>query len=107
MRSSICVLVLLLCGAVVVPAQDTKFAPKNQQIPAPDCLVIKGLWEGGYTPCTSADHEMWLKDIKHWRFERRIRIGYNGDRYAIPELQWTQSSFFQPQIRFGESAGSV
>jgi formylglycine-generating enzyme required for sulfatase activity len=63
---------------------------------------MKGLWEGGYTPCTPADHDNWLKDITHWRFERRIRIGYNGDRYAIPDLKWTQSSFFQPQMMVQE-----
>ena len=100
-RYLICGMVLLLCEAVAV-AQDSKFHPQNQQIPVPDCLVVKGLWEGENTPCTSADHELWLKDIQHWRFERRIRIGYNGDRYAIPELRWTQSSFFQPQMMVHE-----
>jgi formylglycine-generating enzyme required for sulfatase activity len=30
--------------------------------------------------------------------ERRIRIGYNGARYDLPALQWTQSSFMQPQM---------
>src|SRR6202041_2900881 len=30
--------------------------------------------------------------------ERRIRIGYDGSRYEIPSLKWTQSSFFQPQM---------
>ena len=98
---SIGVLILLLCEAVL-PAQDSNFPPKNQQIPAPGCLVMKGLWEGGYTPCTPADHQIWLKDIQHWRAERRIRIGYSGERYAIPELRWTQSSFFQPQMMVQE-----
>ena len=83
-------------------AQDSKYYPQNQQIPAPDCLSEKALWESHFSPCTPADHEAWLKDITHWRFERRIRIGYNGDRYAIPELQWTQSSFFQPQMMVQE-----
>jgi len=27
-------------------AQDSKFPPKGQQIPVPECLTIKGLWEG-------------------------------------------------------------
>ena len=80
------------------PAQDSDFAPEHQQFPVPACLDMRGLWEGGYTPCTSADHELWLKDITHWRNERRIRIGYNGARYELPELQWTQSSFMQPQM---------
>jgi formylglycine-generating enzyme required for sulfatase activity len=79
-------------------AQDSKFWPNKQQIPVSDCLNMKGLWEGGYKPCTPEDHQIWLKDITHWRNERRIRIGYNGARYEIPELLWTQSSFMQPQM---------
>jgi formylglycine-generating enzyme required for sulfatase activity len=27
-----------------------------------------------------------------------IRVGYDGSRYDLPELKWTQSSFFQPQM---------
>ena len=79
-------------------AQDSKFRPNNQQIPVPDCLSLKGLLDNGYTSCTADDHQLWLKDIIHWRNERRIRIGYNGSRYEIPELLWTQSSFIQPQM---------
>ena len=79
-------------------AQDSKFRPNDQQIPVPDCLEIKGLWEGGHTPCSIEDHDIWLKDITHWRSERRIRTGYNGSRYEMPELLWTQSSFIQPQM---------
>jgi formylglycine-generating enzyme required for sulfatase activity len=59
---------------------------------------MEGLWEGSYTPCTPEDHENWLKDITHWRNERHIRVGYNGARYELPELLWTQSSFLQPQM---------
>jgi len=100
-RLVICFAALLQTGATAL-AQDTKYPPRNQQIPAPECLFIRGAWQGGYTPCTPADREAWLKDISHWRFERRIRIGYNGDRYAIPELKWTQSAFFQPQMMVQE-----
>ena len=59
---------------------------------------MKGAWEGGSKACTPADHEAWLADIQHWRKERRIRIGYDGARYDMPALKWTQSSFFQPQM---------
>ena len=85
-------------AAVTSAAQDSRFSPKGQQIPVPDCLNMRGQWEGGYTPCTAADHEAWLNDITHWRMERRIRVGFNSARYTIPELLWTQSSFVQPQM---------
>jgi formylglycine-generating enzyme required for sulfatase activity len=88
---------LLVAGAL--RAQDTHYPPKDQLIPPPDCLVLKGLWTGGAnTGCAPNTHEEWLADIRHWRNERRIRIGYNGRRYEEPALGWTQSSFIQPQM---------
>ena len=84
--------------AFLVFAQDSKFRPTNQQIPAPDCLNIKGLLDGSFKPCTAEDHRLWLADITHWRSERWIRIGYSGSRYEMPELLWTQSGFLQPQM---------
>jgi len=90
--------VLTILVATAASAQDTHFAPSGQQIPAPECLNMKGAWEGGSKPCTQNEHDAWLADIKHWRTERRIRIGYNGGRYDLPALQWTQSSFMQPQM---------
>lgn len=84
--------------ASLVSAQDSHYRPERQQIPTPSCLVMKGLWEGGSKPCTQDEHEAWLADIRHWRDERRIRIGYDGSRYDVPAMKWTQSSFFQPQM---------
>jgi iron(II)-dependent oxidoreductase len=89
-------LLLTLCG--VVSAQDTDFEPDHQQIPAPDCLSIKGTWEAASRLCAREDHDAWLADIEHWRSERLIRIGYDGSRYDLPALKWTQSSFLQPQM---------
>jgi iron(II)-dependent oxidoreductase len=91
-------LVVFLGVSSVLLSQDSQYHPKHQQIPTPECLVMKGLWEGGSKPCTEEEHAAWLADIRHWRDERRIRIGYDGSRYALPALQWTQSSFFQPQM---------
>jgi formylglycine-generating enzyme required for sulfatase activity len=77
-----CFLVLgIACG------QDSQFSPKPSQIPG---------------PAASADFPNWLADIKHWRMERRIRIGYDGSEYERPELKWTQSSFIQPQMMIHE-----
>jgi gamma-glutamyl hercynylcysteine S-oxide synthase len=88
----------VLLAAVTVLAQDSHFRPDRQQIPTPGCLNMKGAWEGGSTPCTQNEHDAWLADIRHWRDERRIRIGYQGSRYDLPAFKWTQSSFFQPQM---------
>lgn len=78
-------------------SQDTHYPPAGQQIPAPSCLTMHPAWEGVSQACSADAHEAWLNDVKHWRAERRSRIGYDGSRYARPELEWTQSSFIQPQ----------
>ena len=62
----------------IASAQDTNFRPKNQLIPAPACLTLRGAWEG-YAPCTEATHQAWLKDVEHWRMERAIRTGLTLD----------------------------
>ncbi|MDR3674407.1 MAG: SUMF1/EgtB/PvdO family nonheme iron enzyme [Acidobacteriota bacterium] len=67
----------------IVGAQDTSYKPDRSQLPG---------------PATSADFPKWLADIKHWRMERRIRIGYDDSEYLRPQLAWTQSSFIQPQM---------
>jgi iron(II)-dependent oxidoreductase len=86
----------------VAVAQDSHNRPVNQQFPSPDCLTLSNAYlvalAGGYKPCSAKTHEEWLQDLEHWRTERRIRIGYDGSRYSLPALQWTQSSFIQPQM---------
>ncbi len=72
---------LLLAAAVF--AQDTKYEPHGQEIPGPPSPGV---------------FSAWLKDIRHWKMERRIRIGYKDAQYERPELAWTQSSFIQPQM---------
>ncbi len=96
--SAIFVTLTLLSVASTLSAQDSRFRPDRQQIPTPGCLNLKGAWEGGSAPCTQNEHDSWLADIRHWRDERKIRIGYNGSRYDTSEFKWTQSSFFQPQM---------
>jgi iron(II)-dependent oxidoreductase len=91
--------VAMLLSCVVSRAQDSRFSPNDQQIPAPECLsAAKDLWLAGSKQCSETEHESWLTDIRHWRDERRIRIGYDGSRYEMPALQWAQSSFIQPQM---------
>ncbi len=89
---------LPLFFAVLAAAQDSAYSPRGQQIPAPDCMNLHYAWEGPTTTCPPFAHERWLRDLQHWRAERRIRIAYDGSRYDELALKWTQSSFIQPQM---------
>ncbi len=64
-------------------AQDTHYPPQGETIPG---------------PASPAEQGAWLRDLRHWRMEERIRMGYDAAEYARPELRWTQSSFIQPQM---------
>ena len=88
----------LLAIALPLSAQDTMFAPREQQIPPPGCMNLHNAWEGPPNPCSPFTHDRWLADLKHWRTERRIRIAYDPSRYDMPAFKWTQSSFMQPQM---------
>ncbi|HEX7359730.1 MAG TPA: SUMF1/EgtB/PvdO family nonheme iron enzyme [Bryobacteraceae bacterium] len=98
MRCEVLGLLSLLVASPLLFAQHTNYPPKNQLIPGPACLAFQGLWVGEDTACDPAAYAAWLKDVRHWRFERRIRTGYNGWRYGEPALRWTESSFIQPQM---------
>jgi gamma-glutamyl hercynylcysteine S-oxide synthase len=87
---------VLVAASAIAAAQDTKYRPVEQQLPAPECLTAQDIWQA--TPCNDAAHQLWLKDLNHWRTERRIRTGYDDARYRLPALLWTQSSFIQPQM---------
>ena len=80
-------------------AQDTAFAPVWEQIPGPDCAPVMQ-WDSPGKPriCTAGAVDQWLADIKHWRMEHYIRMGYESAEYDRPDLKWTQSSFIQPQM---------
>ncbi len=98
---------LVLAAAILtlpLRAQDTRYNPTGQQIPPPPCLSLRAAWEGGGAPCTQSTHQQWLADVTHWRAERRIRIGYDPSRYEMPALQWTRSSFMQPQMMVHDRA---
>ncbi len=89
---------LVLLGCPSLFGQDSSYPPKGQLIPPANCLTIVPADKGGFAACTSQEHEAWLTDVRHWRDERRIRIGYDGRRYDQPALKWAQSSFIQPQM---------
>jgi iron(II)-dependent oxidoreductase len=86
--------------AAPISAQGSHYVPlptfKQAMIPGPACLAYPEPWEPA-EPCDEAAHEGWLRDVRHWRSERRDRIGYSDSRYANPRLAWVQSSFMQTQ----------
>jgi len=93
-----CAGILLGTIGLAAVAQDTQYAPRGQQIPVPECMNLHNAWESAQITCPPFMHDRWLKDLQHWRTERRIRIAYDPSRYELPAFQWTQSSFIQPQM---------
>jgi formylglycine-generating enzyme required for sulfatase activity len=93
-----------LLAAGTISAQDTKYPPQGEQIPGPDYYDESD--HCCYSSAQSRSQEEiareWLADLRRWRLEHLIRMGYNGVEYARPELQWTQSSFIQPQMMIEE-----
>jgi gamma-glutamyl hercynylcysteine S-oxide synthase len=92
---------IIVVVSVSARAQDSRYAPSTfteQLLNSPPCFTIRMPWEGENVPCTALTHPEWLNDLKHWRTERLIRIGYDPARYSLPALTWTQSSFIQPQM---------
>ncbi len=83
--------VLLLCS-LHLSAQDTTAKFDEEGILAPACLQLP------QPLCTADDLARWLDDLRHWRAEHRIRMGFDDSYYHQPALQWTQSSFIQPQM---------
>jgi iron(II)-dependent oxidoreductase len=91
--------ILVAAVTLAALAQDTQYPARGQQIPVPDCLNLHNVWDNVLAAgCPPFTHERWLRDIQHWRSERRIRIAYDPTRYTLPALQWAQSSFIQPQM---------
>jgi formylglycine-generating enzyme required for sulfatase activity len=86
MRSATTLFVVILSlASVAVPVRGQN----------PNVRVNGSLIEG---PARPDQFAQWFADMKRWRHEQLVRIGYDGSEYDRPELQWTQSSFMQPQM---------
>ena len=72
-----------LIAAIPAAPQDTKYPPQGQQFPGPPA---------------KSDTAEWLKELRQYREERRVRAGLDGELYNRPELRWAQSSLIQPQV---------
>ena len=90
--------VLLFILSISSFAQDSVNRPRGEQISGPPCTSPPDWDSARASTCTKAEISDWLADIKHWRAEHLLRMGYEGSQYARKELQWTQSSFVQPQM---------
>lgn len=73
----------LLMTMTRLEAQDTRYPPDGEILPG---------------PAKAADFADWLGQLKKWRHEKLIRMGYSGAEYARPELMWSQKNFIQPQV---------
>ena len=82
MARRLCLGLLAAAFALGAAAQDTQYAPRNQQIPVPECMNLHFAWEStAVSQCPPFIHERWLRDIHHWRDERRIRTTFDPARY--------------------------
>jgi len=81
----------LVCPSLVF-AQDTTAKFDEEGILAPACL------QAAQPLCTNEDLDKYAADLRHWRMEHRVRMGFDDAYYHNPALQWTQSSFIQPQM---------
>src|SRR5437016_3901782 len=93
--------VLALLLSAVLSAQDTRYPPQGEQIPGPPIArdSSERCCERGEQPGPPRSiAEDWLADIRHWRREESVRMGYDGAECSRPELRWTQSSFIQLQM---------
>jgi len=105
-RAKILFLRLLFCviiaQGIMAEGQSTQYPPVGDQIPGPKCLNPVKPSDGLPSICTPEEYKAWLDDVTHWRTEARLRAGYSGAEYDRPELEWTQSSFIQPQMMVEE-----
>jgi iron(II)-dependent oxidoreductase len=88
-------------AGVAAGAQDVFYSPQGEQIPGPNCQAVPSEDGAKARTCLPQEISGWLADTRHWRNERKVRIGYGAAdavNYERPELKWTQSSFIQPQM---------
>jgi iron(II)-dependent oxidoreductase len=76
-------LALLLASFLFSQAQETTLKLQHEQIAG---------------PAGKSDFNSWFKEMIRWRGEKLAQLKYNGWEYDRPELNWTQSSFVQPQM---------
>jgi formylglycine-generating enzyme required for sulfatase activity len=46
----------------------------------------------------AASADDWVREVRDWRREHLVRIGYNDSYYRRPQLQWAQRNFVHAQM---------
>src|ERR1700690_3084666 len=86
-------------------AQVSPVQPQGSQIPGP---AQGGAGLDWYSEMTNwrrdsaAAFPRWQEDLRVWRNEQHIRMGYDDAEYRRPELLWTARDFVQPQAMVEE-----
>ena len=93
------VAVALVLSPFFLSAQDTDAKVQEEQIEAPKCLQLPQ-----QPSCSEEELNSWIADLRHWRAEHLIRMGFDDTYYRQPALSWTQSSFVQPQMMVEDRA---
>ncbi len=94
-------LVIVVSCCSVMAGQENRFRPQGAQIPGPRGNSAQPSWlteMQGWTREQPSEFQSWMDDIRAWRTERLIRIGYNDAEYRRPEFAWTQRNFVAPQV---------
>jgi hypothetical protein len=91
-------LALLLAAAAAVGSDPcTPPAPlrnARDQLSPPMGLLNRSGSEAGRMAAVAH----WWSSVQEWRERCRASLGLNESVYTIPALEWTQSSFIQPQV---------
>lgn len=90
-----CAAATALFAAASVSAQSSDYVlPDSRLLGAPKCVQSKDR----STACSESERAAWLKDVKAWREQRYLYIGYSDDRYNDPRTAWARDSFIQTQV---------
>ena len=90
---------IALGGALL--AQESRYRPEGSQIPGPHGNSAQPGWlveMESWIRQQPSLLESWLADLRAWRAERLVRVGYNDAEYRRPEFQWAQRNFIAPQV---------
>jgi formylglycine-generating enzyme required for sulfatase activity len=91
--------------AQVLLGQVSPVQPQGSQIPGPAQAGAGQDWYSNMTNWqrdSSAAFSGWKEDLRVWRYEQLIRMGYDDSEYRRPGLLWTQRNFVQPQVMVEE-----